>query len=99
MISKDSLETEGAIAQVSEQDCTGCGTCEKVCAYKAITMEEIQQRNGTRQKGQHQSRPVQGLWNLFRRLPVWSHRCEWLCRQAGLERDRISFENGIRGPG
>jgi heterodisulfide reductase subunit A len=29
VISKDSLETEGAIAQVSDQDCTGCGDLRK----------------------------------------------------------------------
>jgi heterodisulfide reductase subunit A len=47
IISKDSLETEGTIARVSERDCTACGTCEKVCAYKAISVEEIQSRGKT----------------------------------------------------
>lgn len=46
VISKDMLETEGTVAMVNEQLCTGCSTCEKVCAYKAITIEDVKQRNG-----------------------------------------------------
>jgi len=46
VISKDMLETEGTIAQVDETLCTGCGTCEKVCAYKAITIEDVKLRSG-----------------------------------------------------
>lgn len=45
VISKDQLETEGTVAQVSEAYCTGCGTCEKVCAYKAISIEEVKKRD------------------------------------------------------
>ena len=44
IIAKDTLETEGTIARVSERDCTGCGVCEKVCAYKAISVQEVQSR-------------------------------------------------------
>ena len=47
VISRDILETEGTTAHVSADDCTGCGTCEKVCAYKAITIEEVRSRQGT----------------------------------------------------
>ena len=46
VISKDRLETGGAIAEVSEPLCTGCAACEKVCAYKAISVEEIKRRDG-----------------------------------------------------
>lgn len=46
VISKDMLETDGTIAKVDEPLCTGCGTCEKVCAYKAITIEAVKLRNG-----------------------------------------------------
>jgi heterodisulfide reductase subunit A-like polyferredoxin len=46
VISKDMLETEGTIAKVDETLCTGCGTCEKVCAYKAITIEAVKLRSG-----------------------------------------------------
>ena len=47
MISKDALKTEGAIAEVNAQQCAGCGDCEKVCAFKAITMEQLTKRNET----------------------------------------------------
>ena len=50
VISKDMLETEGTIAQVNELLCTGCGTCEKVCAYKAVTVEDVKTRTGTVKK-------------------------------------------------
>ncbi len=38
IISKDRLETEGIIAAVNEMVCNGCGVCEPVCEYKAITL-------------------------------------------------------------
>lgn len=50
VISKDTLETEGTIAQVNESLCAGCGACEKVCAYKAISVQEIKKRDITVKK-------------------------------------------------
>lgn len=50
VISKDVLETEGTVAQVIDANCTGCGTCEKVCAYKAISMEDVKIRDGVVKK-------------------------------------------------
>jgi heterodisulfide reductase subunit A len=38
IISKDYLETEGIIAAVNDMVCNGCGICEPVCEYKAITL-------------------------------------------------------------
>lgn len=46
IISKDFLESEGTIAQVSEEFCVGCGACEEVCAYKAVSVQEIKTRTG-----------------------------------------------------
>ena len=40
ILSKEYLETEAMIAEVEERYCVGCGTCEKVCAYKAITIND-----------------------------------------------------------
>ena len=40
VLSKEFLETEAMIAQVDSTYCSGCATCEKVCAYKAISMNE-----------------------------------------------------------
>jgi len=50
VISKDTLETEGTIAQVNESLCAGCGACEKVCAYKAISVQDIKKRDATVRK-------------------------------------------------
>jgi len=41
VISKEYLESEGAIAVVDNELCVACGNCEQVCAYKAIAVEEI----------------------------------------------------------
>ncbi|MCX6651122.1 MAG: CoB--CoM heterodisulfide reductase iron-sulfur subunit A family protein [Methanomassiliicoccales archaeon] len=38
IISKQYLETQGIIAAVNEMVCNGCGICEPVCEYKAITI-------------------------------------------------------------
>jgi heterodisulfide reductase subunit A2 len=37
IISKQFLETQGIIAAVNDMICDGCGICEPVCEYKAIT--------------------------------------------------------------
>ncbi len=50
VIAKDTLETEGTIAQVNEMLCAGCGACEKVCAYKAISVQDIKKRDITVKK-------------------------------------------------
>ncbi|HXZ23962.1 MAG TPA: CoB--CoM heterodisulfide reductase iron-sulfur subunit A family protein [Methanomassiliicoccales archaeon] len=43
IISKDYLETEGIIAAVNDMVCNGCGVCEPVCEYKAITIVKDEQ--------------------------------------------------------
>jgi heterodisulfide reductase subunit A len=50
VITKDRLEAGGSTAEVSEEFCTGCGTCENVCAYKAISVEEVKKRSGVEKK-------------------------------------------------
>ncbi len=40
IISKQYLETQGIIANVNENICDGCGICEPICEYKAITIIE-----------------------------------------------------------
>ncbi len=44
VISRETLRTEGAIALVDERLCTGCGACERVCAYKAVGVNTVQKR-------------------------------------------------------
>ncbi|NLC68824.1 MAG: FAD-dependent oxidoreductase [Clostridiaceae bacterium] len=50
VISKEYIEAEGTIARVSEELCVACGACEKVCAYKAISVQEVQRRKATVKK-------------------------------------------------
>ena len=50
VVAKDMLETEGTIACVDVELCTACGACEKVCAYKAIEVQEVQWRRSTVEK-------------------------------------------------
>jgi heterodisulfide reductase subunit A len=46
VISKDQLETEGAIAAVDPNLCVACGACEQVCAYGAIEVQDVPVRGG-----------------------------------------------------
>jgi heterodisulfide reductase subunit A len=39
ILSKEKLYVEGMISSVNEDKCTGCGTCEMVCPYGAITVD------------------------------------------------------------
>ena len=43
ILSKEKLLVEGTVSSVDEEKCTGCGTCEMVCPYGAISvdMEEL----------------------------------------------------------
>ena len=50
IIAKDSLETEGTIAKVDPNYCTACGSCEKVCAYGAISVREVTVRRSVVRK-------------------------------------------------
>jgi heterodisulfide reductase subunit A len=50
VISREYLESEGAIASVDTELCSACGDCERVCAYKAITIEDVIIRRQTVQK-------------------------------------------------
>jgi heterodisulfide reductase subunit A len=41
ILSKDELETEGAVSFVDEARCRGCGRCEEACEYAAVTLQEV----------------------------------------------------------
>ena len=41
LLSKDELETNPMISAVDAGKCSGCGFCEPVCAYKAISMVDV----------------------------------------------------------
>jgi heterodisulfide reductase subunit A len=40
LLSKDMIVSSGAICQVSENECIGCGLCQKVCPYGAVELQE-----------------------------------------------------------
>ncbi len=77
IISKEFLETQGIIAAVNDDVCDGCGVCEPVCEYKAITIV-ADPKNPGEAEGRRQRGPVQGLRHLRGRLPVRCHGAEGL---------------------
>ncbi len=46
LFSKDKLEREPIVARVKESACVGCFACKKVCAYGAVEVKEIRDRQG-----------------------------------------------------
>jgi heterodisulfide reductase subunit A-like polyferredoxin len=50
VLSRDFLETEGAIARVDASLCSACGACADVCAYGAVSVEDVAVRRGTVKK-------------------------------------------------
>ncbi len=40
ILSKDQIESEGTVAKVDEDLCSGCGVCEVVCPYNAIEIDK-----------------------------------------------------------
>jgi len=44
LLNKDEMETSPMIASVAEDKCSGCGACEPICPYKAITLEMLPDR-------------------------------------------------------
>jgi heterodisulfide reductase subunit A len=42
ILSKDKLEMEGIVANVSEDLCSGCRVCEYLCPYGAVEMKEVE---------------------------------------------------------
>lgn len=40
VLTKEAIETSGTVSQVDELKCVGCGMCELICPYKAITVVE-----------------------------------------------------------
>ena len=40
VLTKEAIETSGTVSEVDELRCVGCGLCEMVCPYKAVTVVE-----------------------------------------------------------
>ena len=47
VLSKEFIETEGTIAKVDGNLCTACGTCETICPYGAVEIQEVPVRGGS----------------------------------------------------
>ena len=41
ILSKSTFTSEGAVAQVDEEACRGCGTCVDVCPFTAISLKQV----------------------------------------------------------
>ncbi len=41
ILSREFIETEGAVSVVNEAKCIGCGTCVSVCPYNAPSLQEV----------------------------------------------------------
>jgi heterodisulfide reductase subunit A-like polyferredoxin len=39
ILAKEAIEAGGKVAFVNERNCSGCGTCEEVCAYSAVEVK------------------------------------------------------------
>ncbi len=48
LLSKDEMETSPMISRVDQTKCAGCGFCVACCPYKAISLKEIDARDGNR---------------------------------------------------
>lgn len=48
LFSKDEMETSPMISKVDQTKCCGCGHCVACCPYKAISLEEIDDRYGSK---------------------------------------------------
>ena len=48
LFSKNEMETSPMISSVDQQKCCGCGFCVNCCPYKAISLTEIDARDGAR---------------------------------------------------
>ena len=79
IISKDYIESEGTIAKVSEARCIACGACEAVCAYKAISIQEIKKRNITVKKAVVNAALCKGCGT-----------CSSICRSGAIDIDGFS---------
>lgn len=48
LFSKDEMETSPMISKVNHEKCSGCGLCVRCCPYQAISVDEIDGREGTK---------------------------------------------------
>ncbi len=84
LFSKKELESSPVISAVDQNKCCGCAACERVCPYKAISMEEIDSKES-------------GLWIKRRAAKVNGGLCQGCgacnvaCRTGAI--DLLGFTN------
>ncbi|MDR3316001.1 MAG: CoB--CoM heterodisulfide reductase iron-sulfur subunit A family protein [Coriobacteriales bacterium] len=61
LFSKDELESNAMIAEVSKTLCNGCGACVAICPYTAITLETVELRENSRKVKRSISKVNPGL--------------------------------------
>jgi heterodisulfide reductase subunit A len=61
LFSKDELESNAMIAASNPALCNGCGACEAICPYTAITLEDVQLRENSQKVTRRISKVNPGL--------------------------------------
>ena len=69
ILSKNTLEMEGIVANVNEDLCSGCRVCENLCAYSAVEMKDKRRKA----HGAYDGSVVQGMWRMRHGLSNQSH--------------------------
>ena len=85
LLSKAEMETSPIISAVDQEICSGCGQCESLCPYQAITLIEIDSRVGAK-------RVKRGVADVNSGLCQGCGACAGTCRAGAI--DLRGFKNG-----
>ncbi|MCL2110985.1 MAG: CoB--CoM heterodisulfide reductase iron-sulfur subunit A family protein [Clostridiales bacterium] len=86
LLNKDEMETSPMIAAVAADKCSGCGACEPICPYTAITLEKTPDREpGTGKKIER------SVANVNAGLCQGCGACTVACRTGAI--DLLGFRN------
>lgn len=61
LLNRDVMETSPMIASVQQDKCSGCSACRPICPYKAITLEKIPERIGSKRVEREAAQVNSGL--------------------------------------
>ena len=85
LLSKAEMETSPIISSVDQEICSGCGQCENLCPYQAISLIEIDSRAGAK-------RVKRGVADVNTGLCQGCGACAGTCRAGAI--DLRGFKNG-----
>ncbi|MDR1571546.1 MAG: CoB--CoM heterodisulfide reductase iron-sulfur subunit A family protein [Clostridiales Family XIII bacterium] len=85
LLNKSEMETSPMISAVERDKCSGCGACVGICPYKAITLQEIDDRLGAKRIKREVASVNSGLCQ-------GCGACTAACRTGAL--DLLGFRNG-----